>query len=818
MARISLVDLCERSAAVVVVGAVGLSCLLIGGIHASSHGILFAIALFAAVVDVAARVRRGRPLRMPVLAWPIVVGAVLTTFSLAPLPVALRALLSPDSVDRLEQLRPLLADDAAVMLRPVLALDPPEAALALVRLLFALVVVVVVADRARHRVGRALLWRGLLVVAFVVGFATVFSYAIGAARFFEVFGIPVNPNHRARVLGALGLLCLGRSLTLRPRVEAAWFAVAGGLCTLLVPVTGSRGGVVALVVGALALAFLLRRTDAPGAKTRVWAGNAIVSLVVFVAIVGGALLFAGEDRLAQMTEETLAHPERLKTFLWEPSLRVAMTHPLIGVGNNGFGVAFPAVLGAGELDATLTYTHAENIVLQTLADHGLVGGFLVLLAALVVFVTVARQLRSPAELAAAPALVFLVVGDLFDFVLELPVGIGLAAVSLGLLSGRLAPHHAPRTSLRPAPAAVVVVVIAVVGGVAARAGFVGWRPQLDDEIAATPVAQRSATLTRALTLHPSDAAYATLLAIEARRRRQPLEAVRWANRALVVWPAFRDAHLEAARALAVAGRLPQAMLEYREAARARLDSALVREVAQRTADVVERRRALPQPESAGALSLFCEVLVREARTRDARSCFADVVALPDATSEHRRRALALAFDDGDLTTAQRLWATLVPAGTPPDGADAVWGARLKAAVDGDDAALTESSAWLRSARAPLPLLEWRLTRLRALERHEEAVATLERMLPLVRSPRQRQSLEMNLVELLWKQGEWARALQQLEKSIARAPRDPALLAQKALVEVELGRASEAQATLARLRLVAPGDKRIAEIEQRLWTR
>ncbi|MBM4282704.1 MAG: hypothetical protein FJ137_18790 [Deltaproteobacteria bacterium] len=816
--RLSVVDLLERGAAVLVVLAVGLSALLLGGIHASSHALVFALVLGAALCEVVARVRRRRSLGVPLLALPIIIGVALTALSLVPLPHALRALVSPESVERLDRLLPLLASDAAALVRPVTAFDPPEAALALARLLLALIVVVVVADRARHRDGRALLWRGVLAVALVIGFVSVFAAAVGTGRLNDVVGLPVNPNHRARLLGALGLLCLGRALTLRPRVEAAWFALGGALCTLLVPVTGSRGGVVALVAGAVALGLALRRSDDATSPSRAARGGFVAALVTVVVVIGGALAFAGEDLVVGMAEETLAHPERLKTFLWEPSLRVAVAHPLTGAGNNGFGVAFPGLLGPGELDATLTYTHAENVVLQTLADHGLVGGFVVLFAVLVVVTVLLRHLRTPAERAAAPALVFLVVGDVFDFVLEVPVGLGIAALALGLLSGRLAAHRAPLVSLPPVAAVVALVVLGAAGGAAATAGVAGWRPALDDDLRLTPPADRPAALQRAVALHPSDATYATLLAVEARRRRQPAEALRWANRALVVWPAFREAHLEAARALAVGGRLPQAMLEYREAARAQLDSAWVKEVAQRTPDVTLRRRALPPPETAATLAALCEQLARERRVAEARGCFDDVNALPDAVAAHRRRALVLAFDAGDVARARTLFALLVPDGALPDGEDARLGARLRAAVDGDDAALTASTAWLAAAREPLPLLEWRLAALRAAERLDEASATVARMLPLARTPRQRQGLEQLVIELLMRRGEWAQSLQQLDQMLARAPRAPGLLAQKALVEIELGSDDAARATLDRLRTAAPGSKRIVELERRLDSR
>jgi tetratricopeptide (TPR) repeat protein len=211
----------------------------------------------------------------------------------------------------------------------------------------------------------------------------------------------------------------------------------------------------------------------------------------------------------------------------------------------------------------------------------------------------------------------------------------------------------------------------------------------------------------------------------------------------------------------------------------------------------------------------CDVVLAEKRRTEGRACYAAVVELADATPAHLRRALTLALDDEDATTATTLLTRLVPAGSAPDGDDAALAARTRAMVDGDVAALDATTPWLATARAPQPLLEWRLKTQRAVGRLDDAVATLERLLPLSRGGAQRQRQEMQLVDLLVKQGAEARALAQLERTLSRSPRDAAVLAQKALVEVALDRIDDATATLARLRAVAPGDARIDTIAKRL---
>jgi O-antigen ligase/tetratricopeptide (TPR) repeat protein len=820
MARVATITAWEHASAVVAVGAVSLSCFLIGGVHARSQVLLCGLAAIAFVLNVAMRARRRRPLGIPLLSLPLVVGFLLSVLSLMPLPRGVRSVLSPTSVDHLDRLASLLPGDDALNLAPVLAFDPPETALAVVRLVFGFLVLVVVADRSRHRDGRALLWRMLLATAFAVGLATIFAYAVGSARWSEAWGIVVNPNHRARVLGTLGLLSLGRALTLRPRVEAAWFAVGGGLCTLLVPVTTSRGGVVALVVGLFTLALWLRPSaetsgaPAPHSLRR----RLIVGGIGVLALTGTAVVVTGEERFFAMAEETLEHPERVKTFLWEPSLRLAAQEPLVGVGNNGFGVAFPAVLAPGELDATLTYTHAENVVLQTLADHGLVGGFFVLFAALVVFVTLVRQLQTPTEKSALPALVFLVVGDVVDFVLEIPVGIGLAAVTLGLCAGRLGARETATYSLGPVRAAVLAVVVVCIAASCARSGLFRSRAVVDEWLEAMPASERRAALYSAIAAHPADATYATDLAIEARRRRDPRGALAWANRALVVWPAFPAAHREAARALAVGGRLEQAMLEYREAARAQLDKAWLKEVTRRTPDPALRRRAFPEPMPAIALAMLCEVYVEEKRPDISRDCFAELTDHAEASVPQVQRAIAVLLEVGDVDAAARGWSKLARDDAHPDGPTAALGAELVAAQDGEEKALAVSLEWLSQARDPWPLLEWRLGMLRNRGDFADAARVVERMLPLASTTKDRRRLEKAMLAVLEGLGDGQRSLDLLERALLRDPRNVVLLGQKALAENGLGLDAAARATLERLRAIAPQHRATLEVERKLFPR
>lgn len=794
-------SLLARIAAVAVVAATGLAVVLLAGVPAVVHVGVFALVAVAAGIVAVERWRARRPLGVPFVAAPLVAGAALTLLSIVPLPRALRVVLAPESVDRLERLVPLLSADAAALVRPVLSFDPPESALALLRLLTGVFIVVVITHGSRTREGRRVVFRALLATAFVTAFAVLFAEAVGIPRAFGVVGVPFNPNHRARVCGALALLCLTRAATLRARVEAAWFATAGTALALLVFATLSKGGIAALIIGVAVLGVIVA-VKAPTAVR-------VAVPVVGVAGVVVGLFWIGQHNLENLSNE-LAHPERLKTFLWEPGLRLATVEPFVGVGNNAFGAVFPSVLARDELDATLTYSHAENIVVQTLADHGAVAGLFVVFAALAVVVVVLRTLSRPAEFVAVPALVFLVVGDLFDFATETPAGLGLAAICLGLLGGRLAERRVVAVAVPARLVAVTVVAVVVVGFVFAPGAVRNWRRSTDEAIAAVAVGDRTALLERALAAHPSDAPYATQLAIEGRRDSDPSMALRFSNRAINLWPALQAAHLEAARAFFAIGRPKQGLLEYREVWRS--GGNVLNEVARRTLDPELRRIALPDPLQAKHLAALCDVLVREKRIIEARVCYRDVTVLPDASPLHRRHAIDLALDENDLDDARALVAALPQ---PIDGEDAAFAARVEERAHGADAALATSAPWIGAMKDPVPLLEWRLETQRLAHHFDDAEATILKLRPLMHTMAQSTRLDLVLVDVRRVRGDHVGALEALHRALMARPHDLMLLLTKVRLEVSNGDRAAAESTLGAMRRALPGNKASASDDKRI---
>jgi O-antigen ligase len=141
-------------------------------------------------------------------------------------------------------------------------------------------------------------------------------------------------------------------------------------------VSGSRGGMVALLAALLVMVGLGARGRAGGGR----AGRLAVAtvLVVLAAIwIGGDVLYGTATRLA---EEAAAQGEGTRVQIWQDTLGLATASPTVGIGFGGFGSAFPMVRS---IRLPVVYLHAESDWVQLLAEVGALGLGLALLVLLV---------------------------------------------------------------------------------------------------------------------------------------------------------------------------------------------------------------------------------------------------------------------------------------------------------------------------------------------------------------------------------------------------------------------------------------------------
>ena len=183
------------------------------------------------------------------------------------------------------------------------------------------------------------------------------------------YGLLGNSNFS----GAHLAICIPLALAFAQREQRRWPRLAWWMLAAAFALgiwwTGTRGGMLATVAG-IAVAGLLDPTFAPRAVRWGAIGLAALGLVLILAASTGDTVAARNDASGPrvLQRNTLADRQEI----WRAGLAMARAHPLVGVGPDTFGLAFPLyratpspnepVLGADE---------AHDIFIDRLATAGL---------------------------------------------------------------------------------------------------------------------------------------------------------------------------------------------------------------------------------------------------------------------------------------------------------------------------------------------------------------------------------------------------------------------------------------------------------------
>jgi O-antigen ligase len=151
-------------------------------------------------------------------------------------------------------------------------------------------------------------------------------------------------------------------------------------------VSGSRGGMIALLVSVLAIVGLGLRT-----RSRAWRLAGVAAALALVTLagawIGGEVLYGTAERLAEEVED---YGESPRLRIWSDALALWQAAPVVGTGLGTFEWAFARVR---TLPGPKVYTHAESDWVQLATDTGAVGLILALVAVGSVGAALARQCR-----------------------------------------------------------------------------------------------------------------------------------------------------------------------------------------------------------------------------------------------------------------------------------------------------------------------------------------------------------------------------------------------------------------------------------------
>ncbi|MGE0453024.1 MAG: O-antigen ligase family protein [Vicinamibacteria bacterium] len=451
--------------------------------------------------------------------WPYGSAADASRFALAAvvLAVAALALSGSEHVARATArialagaVLPAIALLHVVLGRSVAPAKTLEAGLLLVAFLAA---GLTVAELARARATAARLTAAVLVSCGAQAAFGAWQWAAGPQVLYGArndlvsmpFGSYVNHNHFAGLVEMGVILAAGLTLGLVRRARGASPAAlaAGGLTLALAAVhlaSQSRGGLVALGVGALVILPGLEALTRGGRLTR-----GVVGAVLAAALVIGfgwlAVSPAARLRFATLTAGRADSSGSYRLDVAAATLRLALDRPVLGSGIGAFDDALPPFkLGHG----SLRVTHAESDVLEWLAEAGIVGAVAMLWpGALVVAAFRARAqpgrdpLRRGVAVGAFAAAATLLVHAFVDFNFRIPANALVWSVLLGLaVADPRAEDRLLGLSLRRSLAAVLALLALGAGWRAAGA----WR--LDRALASKDPNARIEALGPVVRLHP----------------------------------------------------------------------------------------------------------------------------------------------------------------------------------------------------------------------------------------------------------------------------------------------------------------------------
>jgi hypothetical protein len=565
------------------------SALALGAVHTPVLLVVFVVAVGGAIVAVG--LPHGIAPRT-LLFGPLGVVLALTVYTstqILPLPIALLAQIAPGNADIWS--RALTPFAEAGPRWASVSLDPGASSVEVIKWTTYAAVMLMATVIAKRR-GAAQVALLVFVAGCAVALVTLAHGLAGATTvygFYTPRNVPlpwhtspfINPNNLAGYLNLASICGIGVLLSRRPLLPRA--VVALGVATIVAVgvISASRGGVLVLPVGLVALAVMLRfGRESNDKASPLPSSTRGLLLLVGAAFAAGAVFAAlggTRETWAELYDKNLSKVRMLtwaKPMIWN--------HFWLGVGRGAFETVFPAYRTDS---GSVVYTHPENFPAQWMTEWGVP-------VAIAAMLCLAWSLRpgvvprtSTVSTAMLVGVAVLLLQNLFDLGVEVPgVAVALAAMIGGLMGASLRARNRASTinstlslsTLRRLRMVLIAAGLAIltlaVGLLGALRDATAERDDLHGRITtwvkkrvpAERIALRH-DLRAAMLRHPAEP-YFPLLSAElawAARDESPLPGI---GRSLERASVNGAAHLLLAQILVADGRMSQARLELRLAA------------------------------------------------------------------------------------------------------------------------------------------------------------------------------------------------------------------------------------------------------------
>ena len=293
---------------------------------------------------------------------------------------------------------------------------------------------------------KTLVWL-IIVFGFLYAFYAILQgvlspnkiYGIYERQFASPFGSFVNRHNFAAFMEMtiavpLGMMFAGAV----ERDRRLLFITAIGLMGVALLLSGSRGGLIALLAEIFFIVLLTTKTKGFGQL----ALKIGLSIALVAVIIAGSILIGGESSLTRLAETSASRNFTTdRTHIWSVTLQVIKDNLPFGAGLGAFSVAYTPYDSMSGLERV---EQAHNDYLQVLADAGLVG---LVIGAFFVFwlfrtglqnIKTENTFRRGVAVGALSGCFAILVHSIFDFVLHTTAIslLFLTLVSLVVVSGR----------------------------------------------------------------------------------------------------------------------------------------------------------------------------------------------------------------------------------------------------------------------------------------------------------------------------------------------------------------------------------------------
>ncbi|HZH33588.1 MAG TPA: O-antigen ligase family protein [Pyrinomonadaceae bacterium] len=285
-------------------------------------------------------------------------------------------------------------------------------------------------------------------------------YGVYERPYMQPFGSFVNKHNFAAFIEMAIALPLGLLFTGAVEKEKRLlYLTAVGLMGVALTMSGSRGGLVALIAEIVFLIAIATKTH----TTRDVALKVALAGVLLATIIGGTILIGGDSTLTRIAETAASKdPTSSRLQIWDTSWKVIQQSPILGSGFGAFGTAYTQF---DPLNGRERVEQAHNDYLQIVADAGIIG---VVLGAFFVFVLFRdgfRRLKSKdnfrrgVAVGALAGCFAILVHSLFDFVLHTSAIslLFLVLAALATLNGQVESEGAAERKNKRRKASVVPI-------------------------------------------------------------------------------------------------------------------------------------------------------------------------------------------------------------------------------------------------------------------------------------------------------------------------------------------------------------------------